>query len=228
VPDPRTVGTVENLGVALRKIESGKGTLSRAKIKGISTALTLTLISADEGSVSRVTARQMNEQIVGTLIFLNDKNLSDVWRELPRNVDLSYLDLSNIVLRGVRFNKTFLIYTKFNNAQLDDVIFDDVYVRNADYAGASLSNAAFPDTDWFNALNVLQQKNVGWPMPFSDWRECPDGYKSDGQRVFIKLFDHWYGAKFSSLNTQDAGLLVSAWARYSKDDGLCDQVKRAQ
>lgn len=75
VPDPQSIGTVQDLAVALKRIEDRKAVLNRDEIKQISADLTGTLIPSDS-AIPRVTRRYMNEKIVGTIVFLNDRDLS--------------------------------------------------------------------------------------------------------------------------------------------------------
>jgi hypothetical protein len=140
--------------------------------------LTTTIIPSSSQVIPRVTRRYMNELIIRTLILLTDRNLSYVWRTLPNDADLSYLDLSNLNLRGINFKDSFLIYTNFANSELDDSTFEDAWVRNVDFKGASLSNVKFDNTDWFNALNLPEHEKNGWPEPYTDWMDCPNNYKS--------------------------------------------------
>jgi hypothetical protein len=79
VPDPGSIGTAEDLTVALKRIESRKGNISRDEIKRISTDLTKALLTNDS-AVTRVVRRGMNREIVGTLLFLNNQDLSHVWQ----------------------------------------------------------------------------------------------------------------------------------------------------
>jgi hypothetical protein len=229
VPNPRLIGKVEDLSLALKTIEGRKGSLDREAIQRVSADLTATLIDGDSVVPPRVTRRQMNREIVNTLIFLNDKDLSYVWRSLPKNLDLSYLDLSGLNLMGVRFDKTFVIYTDFTDSNLDDVIFDDAYIRNVDFEGASLSEVQFIKTDWFNAVNLSADAKDGRPILYHKWLTCPRDYKSPNPRQsFIQLLEKWYDVTFDKLTPEDADQLTKVWKYYAKDNGLCDIVLRNQ
>jgi hypothetical protein len=228
IPDPRMIGTPEDLGVALQNIEKRKADLSRDQINAISEELTAKLLPSDENVMPRVRRRYMNEKLVNTLLLLNDRDLSYVWRRLPGNLDLTDLDLSRANLTGVKFEKTFVIYTKFRDAQLDDAVFDDAFVRNSDFAGASLSEIAFPDTDWFNAFSLSADLRNGQPIPFGKWQECPDGYKADAVKPFVGLLEDWYDVKFRNLSQQDTHNLTDQWKLYAKEGGVCDVVNAQQ
>jgi Pentapeptide repeats (8 copies) len=128
-------------------------------------------------------------------------------------------------LSGIRFDKTFLIYTNFSNSNLDDVVFDSA-VRNVDFSGASLSNVTFIKTDWFNALYLSVEAEKGWPIPYTEWLPCPKEFKLVDQRSFIQTLDTKYWVKFNELETEDANNLVDGWKVYAEDNGLCDQLLR--
>lgn len=228
IPDPRSIGTPEDLAAALQTIERKKADLSRDQVKSISEELTAKLLPADENVMSRVRRRHMNEKLVATLLRLNDKDLSYVWRRLPSNLDLTDIDLSGANLAGIRFDKTFAIYTRFRDAQLDDAVFHDALIRNSDFAGTSLSETAFPETDWFNAFNFSADRRDGQPMAFTRWMRCPDGYKRDAVQPFTKSMEDWYEVKFKNLSPPDAQNLANQWKDYAKDGGLCDVVQGAQ
>jgi hypothetical protein len=224
VPNPLTIGTVADLHAALEPIEAMKNKLSKDSIKQISEQITTTIIPSSNRVVPRVTRRFMNQRIVKTIIFLNDRDLSYVWRSLPSDLDLSYLDLSNLDLRGVTFKHAFMIYTKFNNAKLDDAVFDDSWVRNVDFGGASMSNVNFPETDWFNALNIPSHPKNGWPERYGEWMDCPDDYKAPDDHGFVHQFNKLYDSQFRDQTKNDVDDLRDTWARYSKPSGLCDLV----
>ena len=156
---------------------------------------------------------------------MNDRDLSYVWRNLPRSLDLSYIDLSDLNLRGVKFNKTFLIYTDFRNSQLDDAEFYDTWVRNADFSNATISQVRFIKSDWFNAVGFQVGNRDGRPVPYSDWQDCPDGYRESGKMPFIKLFDEWYALKFADIEPSEAANMVDLWKEYAKTRGVCDMVR---
>jgi hypothetical protein len=227
VPDPVSIGSLSDLIVAMKTLEGKKSNLSRIQTKQVSTDLTGKLLTSDS-KIDRATRRRMNKTIVNTLLFLNDRDLSFIWRALPENLDLSYIDMSVVNLRGVRFVKSFLIYTDFSNAELDDVVFDDAWVRNADFSDASLSKVVFSKTDWFNGFGLPVDKKDGLPTDYGKWRTCPQGYKTSGRQSFIKLLDSWYAIKFSQLEQDDADQLIDAWETYGKEGGLCDQVVQSQ
>src|SRR5579872_622464 len=225
VPDPRTVGTVNDLSADLAKIERKKPRMTRDKIKQVSDELTGRLISNDS-SITRVTRRQMNEKIVHTLTLLNDNDLSFVWRALPRNLDLSALNLSHVNLNGVRFDHTFLIYNNFEGANLNDVVFDHAWVRNADFSGSDLSQTKFISTDWFNALNLPGDVNDGEPIPFEEWTKCPTSYRMNPQKPFSDSISSWYVIEFDRIEDDGKADLIKAWAAYSKPGSICDKAKK--
>jgi pimeloyl-ACP methyl ester carboxylesterase len=225
VPDPKSVGTPSDLAAALRKIELQKWTMSRKQIKQLSAGLTATLLPSDS-EIPRVTRRFMNEKIVSTLLYLNDRDLSYVWNALPANLDLSYLDLRKVTLLGVHFNGSFLIDTDFTDANLNDVVFEDAWVRNVDFSGARMSNTTFVKTDWFNAQNVTDGRNQGITMILSEWLPCPDEYPRTDHTPFIDLLERWYDVKFGNLNRDEADELTGSWVDYGRAGGLCDMVKK--
>jgi hypothetical protein len=203
VPNPLTVGTKEDLNVALRTIEERKPGFNRAEIERISRELTANLLT-DGSPIPRVTRRYMNEYIVRTLITLNGHDLSYLWQhDLPEEVDLSYLDLTGLDLKGVRFPKAFMIYTDLRKSNLDDATFDDSWIRNTRFDGASLSETKFVNTDWFNALGIPINAKDGRPTVYDEWMRCPDGYGSGGERPFIQLLETWYDVKFEQLTASD-------------------------
>lgn len=227
IPDPHSVGTVEDLSFALKEIESKKGKMTRDKIKSVSAGLTAILIPTTS-VIPRVTRRNMNELIVKTIVLLNDKDLSDVWRKLPVNLDLAALNLRDINLTGVRFEGAFLIYADFRGSRLDDAVFSGAFVRHADFEDASLSNVVFERTDWYNSIDLLADHKGGWPIPFAKWFSCPKDYWQADRTSFIQAFNRSYGTRFEQLKPDDAETLKSKWADYARDGGLCDRVPKRQ
>jgi pentapeptide repeat protein len=146
--------------------------------------------------------------------------------KLPRNIDLSTVDLRGVNLNGVRFDRTFLMHADFEDAELNDVVFYDSWVRHVDFKNASLSNATFEKTDWFNALNLPDNPKDGRPIPYEKWYACPEGHKSADHRAFINLWNRWYAAKFDDLEGDHVRQLVNGWKIYTRDLGLCDRVAR--
>lgn len=225
VPDPRSIGTTEDLARALQEIEAKKARLSRDEIHAISEELTARILPSDENVMPRDTRRDMNEKLVATLLRLNDKDLSYVWRQLPSDLDLAEVDFSGVNLRGVKFQRTFAIYTRFRQALLDDAVFDDVRIRNSDFTGASLSEAVFARTDWFNAFGFSPDRKDGQPMAFAKWLFCPDGYQVDREQPFVKQLEQRYPVKFINLRREDVQKLTSHWSVYAAGHELCDIVQ---
>lgn len=221
IPDPETTSP-SDFDEALRKIVGNSERYSNDAIRRISRELTNSLMRTDS-KVDRVSRRSMNEAIVSALKRLNNNDFSVIWRNLPERLDLSDNDLSNVNLRGVRFQESFLIYTDFSNAELDDAIFDNAYLRHAIFKDAEVSDATFPESDWFNALDIVA--SAGVPMRYVSWLECPE--VADGSDPFANMkiiFDNWYGVDYDELDNNDLKEIVEAWQEYTKPNGLCSKA----
>jgi hypothetical protein len=223
VPDPRVAKSTDDFEADLKVIETEKRRMPPEKIKNVSDKLTAMLLTTSD-PIPREERRDMNGYIVQTLGLLNDGNLSFVWKALPRDVDLSYVDFSGMELRGIKFDGTFAIHSDFSDADLSDSVFEDAHVRNSDFSGAMMSETKFIKTDWFNALNLAGDLKNGVPTSFSTWTKCPSGYDSGGTPVFAATFDRWYVTHFNQLKSDEAQKLIDGWNRYSARSGLCDKV----
>lgn len=221
IPDP-SVGTVRDLSAALSKIENR--ILSQRQRSDIASKLTQRLIDTSNDA-DRTVRRFKNEVIVKTIISLSDRDLSAAWRNLPANLDLSFLDLSSINLSGVKFKRTFMIYTDLTDSNLDDAKFENSWVRNTNFKNASIANTSFPGTDWYNALNVSYNPRDGRPRNFTYWMKCPNEYRASSFTGFIQNFDSLYAVNFGNLRSDEAADLRTNWKSYTRTDSLCDKVQ---
>jgi pimeloyl-ACP methyl ester carboxylesterase len=223
IPDPAKAHSVKEFKDALREIVVKKGHYTPQTISQISNDLTNSLLSNDS-LVDRVRRRQLNEQIISTLRVLNDSDLSLPWRgRVIDNIDMSYLDLSGVNIRGVWFRKVFMLYTKFNGAQIDDAQFSISHLRFADFSGSNLSNVKFSDSDWYSAKGIVQIK--GRPSLIDEWSSCPEISKNEERFAnFISDADDLYYTTFRNLEDREQRDLRDLWNAYTEKDGLCSQI----
>jgi len=224
IPNPSQGMSPEDLDSALKRIEGQKSAMNSAKKAEVSKQLTDILMKNDS-VVARGERRTMNGYIVRTLLSLNDNDLSIVWRNLPKNLDLAYVDFSGANLSGVHFEDSFLIYADFSNAQLDDAVFTRGRLRNVDFSDASISQITFSQSDWYNALNLPLGAQKGTPVSYSRWMVCPDGYRNSDLQAFKSSFR--YPIHFNAVEEEARSNLIKSWTAYSSPGGLCDLVAAA-
>jgi hypothetical protein len=127
------------------------------------------------------------------------------------------MDFRGQRLRGVGFNEAFLITTDFSRADLTGASFAGSFIRNVNFTDAVLDGVDFTGADWFNSQGLtadqLGRARRETVLP------CPRG----AQACKKYLASH-YVYKFDDYDAAIQEQLLTTWAEYRKNGGLCASV----
>nr|WP_302479250.1 pentapeptide repeat-containing protein [Ruegeria arenilitoris] len=162
--------------------------------------------------------RLLNREVLKVLKAHSSGVLREYFSEHSLSgLDLPFMDFSNLTIRSISFEDSFLVGAYFDDAELASVDFSKARLRYATFYDANLKNVDFSHSDWYNAIGIrFEQLSIAELKKFDP---CPINLKA-----FQARHDEIYSLSFSGLPDPQRTELLDHWQEIMKPGAICDRL----